>query len=748
MGLFGRFRAAPGSGRNAAESSEQTAPALIEQGNALEGEGLLDQALERYKQAVRLAPTLARAHLNVGNVLLAMGDTEAAVAAYTAALANDPDYAAAHFNIGNAHFRSGRTEAALAAYDKATELKPDFVDAQAGRSLALADLDRLDEAVAGYRQVLQIKPDYAEMHYCLGNALSRLGRVAEAAQSFRRAGELKPDLLEAHTGLGGALHDLGQLQEAASSYRRALELRPDFPEVHGNLGNVLRDLGQLEQAAASYRRLLALQPTSAEAYSNLGVALSELNRFDEAMASYRRALELNPDLPGLHNNIGNAQKDLGQLDAAEQSYRQGLKIKPDDGELQSNLLFLHNYRANLSAAALLAEARRYGDSVERRARPYAVWPNTREPNRRLRVGLLSGDFRAHPVGYFLDSILEVLASTARDQLELCAYPSYFCDDAVTRRIKAHCHRWQSAMGLSDESLARRIHDDGIDILIDLSGHTAHNRLPVFAWKPAPVQATWLGYLATTGVKAIRYLIADAWTLPETEEANFTEEIWRIPESYLCFTPPSDNTAIGPLPASASGHITFGSFNNLTKMNDAVVALWSRVLESVPNSRLFLKSRQLAESSVRRGVVEQYARHGVDGERLILEGLVPRSEYLKPYRRVDIALDPFPYTGITTSVENLWMGVPILTLAGKSFLSRQGIGLMMNAGLPEWIADDPDDYVARAVSHSADLPALASLRRGLRDRVLASPIFDAPRFARHFEAALRGMWRKWCEGEVR
>jgi protein O-GlcNAc transferase len=747
MGLFSRFRAPAGGGRGEAETPGQDAPALIEQGNALEDEGLLERALECYQEAVRLAPNLARAHLNHGNVLLAMGDAEAAVAAYATALSHDPDYAAAHYNIGKANFTSGRPQAALAAFDRAIELKPDFVDAEVGRSLLLADLGRLDEAVAGYLRVLAIKPDYAEMHYCMGNALNGLGRVAEAAQCYRRAAGLKPDYLEAHGSLGSALQDLGQLDEAAASYRTALELKPDYAEVHGNLGNVLRNLGQLEQAAASYGRVLAIQPESAEACSNLGVALSELGRFDEAMASFHRALELNRDLPGLHNNIGNTLKDLGQLDRAETSYLQGLKIKPDDSELHSNLLFLQNYRANLSAPLLLAQAVRYGDMATRRARPYAAWSNTREPDRRLRVGLLSGDFRAHPVGYFLDSMLEVLASAAPDQLELHAYPSYFCNDAVARRIKAHCHRWQSALGLSDESLARRIHDDGIDILIDLSGHTAHNRLPVFAWKPAPVQATWLGYLATTGLKAIDYLIADAWTLPKTEEANFTEEIWRLPQSYLCFTPPTDGIDVGPLPALGNGHVTFGSFNNLTKMNDAVVALWARVLASVPNSRLLLKSRQLTDASVRQRVLDDYARHGVDGARLILEGLVPRSEYLKPFRRIDIALDPFPYTGITTSVESLWMGVPVLTLAGKSFLSRQGVGLMMNADLPEWIAHDADDYVARAASHAADLRALASLRGGLRERALASPIFDAPRFAHHFQAALRGMWRKWCGAEV-
>jgi FkbM family methyltransferase len=266
---------------------------------------------------------------------------------------------------------------------------------------------------------------------------------------------------------------------------------------------------------------------------------------------------------------------------------------------------------------------------------------------------------------------------------------------------------------------------------------------MFALKPAPVQVSWLGYFATTGVAEIDYLIADPWTLPESEEINFTEKIWRLPETRLCFTVPDVVLEVAPLPAIGSGYITFACFNNLTKMNDAVVALWARVLAAVPNSRLFLKAKQLNIEAVRQSTFERFAAHGIAAERLILEGPAPRAEYLAAYQRVDIALDPFPYTGGTTTAEALWMGVPVLTLAGKSFLSRQGVGLLMNTGLSEWVAEDHDDYIARAVSHASDLQVLSLLRGGLRQQVLASPIFDAQRFAEHFEAALRGMWQAWC-----
>ena len=347
------------------------------------------------------------------------------------------------------------------------------------------------------------------------------------------------------------------------------------------------------------------------------------------------------------------------------------------------------------------------------------------------------------MGYFAESVLAALASDCAGRLELFVYATQAAGDAVTVRIKAYCHRWRAVSQLSDEALAATIRDDGVDILIDLSGHTADNRLPMFAWKPAPVQATWLGYFATTGVMAIDYLVADPWTLPAEEEVNFTETIWRLPETRLCFTPPDEAVAIAPLGAIGNGQLTFGCFNHLTKVNDDVVALWARILAAIPEATLLLKAKQLQEPEARLAVIERFAAQGIAGDRLRLEGPTPRADYLDAYNRVDIALDPFPYPGGTTTVEALWMGVPVLTLAGSSFISRQGVGLLMNAGLPDWIATDPDDYVARAVAHGSDVRQLASLRAGLRQQVMISPLFDAPRFARHFETALRGMWQRWC-----
>ncbi|MHB8354888.1 MAG: tetratricopeptide repeat protein, partial [Burkholderiales bacterium] len=697
-------------------------------------------ALFELQRATELLPDDAEAHGNLGNALKDLGRLDDAVASYHMALKFKPDYAETHYNLGNALQDLGRLDDAVESYHRALKFKPDFAEGHNNLGVAFKDLERLDDAVASYRLALEIRPDYAEAHYNLGNALKGLRQPDDAVASYHRALEIKPDFADAHSNLGNALSDLGQYDDAVASYHQALKFKPDYAEAHSNLGVALKELGRLDDAVASFQRALKFKPDYAEAHNNLGNALKELGLLDDAVASFQRALKFKPDYAEAHYNLGIALKDLGRLDDAVASYHLALKFKPGYAEAHSNLLFTHNYLSGQPAEALLSEAMRYGTLVGRQANAYQKWPNLPDPDRCLRVGLVSGDLCAHPVGHFVESVLGALAAHASGRLELIAYPSHFRCDALTERIKACCCGWHSAVGLSNEQLAKQIRDDGIDILMDLSGHTRHNRLPMFAWKPAPVQVSWLGYFATTGVTAMDYLIADPWTLPESEEAYFTEKIWRLPETRLCFTPPDVDVQVGPLPALSNGYITFGCFNNLTKMNDEVVALWAKILLSIPNSRLFLKAKQLNESSVRKNTIERFVTHGIDASRLVLEGYEPRKEYLAAYHRVDMAVDPFPFTGGTTSVEGLWMGVPVLTLAGEHFLSRQGVGILMNAGLPEWIATDTDDYVARAVSHAADLQRLAALRNGLRQQVLASPLFDASRFARHFESALRGMWR--------
>ena len=689
-------------------------------------------------------PTSGFAWSILGGALHMQGKDVLPVLEKTAELT--PHHAAAHNNLGGALKASGRIDEAIASFERALAINPDLAQAHNNLGIIFHDLGQHDRALKSLHRAQEIDPHFADAHYNLGNTLRDLEQLEKAVNCYRRALEIQPDFVKALSNLGRVLGDLGQSEQEVECYRRALIIDPELAEVHFNLGNSLKGRGQPEEAAASYQRALKIKPDFVKALSNLGGVLGELGQSEQGIECYRRALIIDPEFAQAHFNLGNCLKDRGQLQDALASYQRALEVKPDFMEAMSSILFSQNFLYHQPTEILMAQARRFGDMVLKKARPYVDWTSSAETDRCLRVGLVSGDLKNHPVGYFLEGVMAALRADFADRLEIFVYLADKETDDLTERIKACCHAWHCVAGLSDEKLAGQIHDAEIDILIDLSGHTDHNRLSMFAWKPAPVQASWLGYFATTGVGAIDYLIADSWTLPKSEEVNFTEKIWRLPETRLCFSEPKQTEStwrVSALPALTNQYITFGCFNNLTKMNDVVVALWSRVLAAVPGSRLFLKAYQLKEASVRQETIERFAAHGIGSERLILEGPNSREAYFSAYHKVDIALDPFPYTGGTTSAESLWMGVPVLTLAGERFLARQGVGLMMNAGLSEWVACDADDYVARAKSHAGDVQRLAALRGGLRQQVLDSPLFDAPRFAKHFEAALRDMWRIWC-----
>ena len=659
-----------------------------------------------------------------------------AVAAAQRMTENFPHCDVAWKTLGRALQLLGRSEEALDSLQTAAILSPLDASIQSDLGFIYQKLGKPIEAESCCKRALRIDPHNFEAHSNLGITLLSQGRFAEAETSHRKATQIKPNSAQAVFNLGNTLRNLGKLKEAEASYRRALQIMPQFAEAHSNLGLVLYYLGRLKDAEGSYRLSLQIEPNDPYTLNNMGNLLKDLGRLVEAEECYRQALRIEPGFAEAYCHIGFIQRELFRFDEAEANFRRALQLKPDHFDAHGALLFSMNY--NSHAAHLIEDARRYGHMLaEKVATRFTSWRCVEQPQR-LRVGMVSGDLRQHPVGQFLES---VLANISPVHIELFAYPTHTVEDDITARLKPRFAAWKPLLGLRDEAAARLIHDDAIHVLIDLSGHTAHNRLPMFAWKPAPIQISWLGYLGTTGVTEMDYVLGDSHTILMEDESNFTEAVWRLPETYICFTPPDAEIAVNRLPALSTGHVTFGSFNNLTKMNERVSALWARILQAVPDSKLFLKAKQLESAPARNDVIQRFSRLGIDADRLIMKGFVPRAEYLSPHHEVDIALDPFPYPGITTSVESLWMGVPVLTLAGKHFLSRQGVGLLTNVGLPDWIAADEDDYICRAVTQAGNLTQLADLRRRLRHQVLTSPVFDAPRFASHFEAALREMWRK-------
>jgi len=590
------------------------------------------------------------------------------------------------------------------------------------------------------RALIERYPDSSFGWKAQGSLLSHLGRSADALVSLQQAAILHPVDAEIYNNRGITLNALDRLEEATKSYQRACRVAPDYAEAYYNLGITLQGMRRLEDAIYSYRCALLLKPDHASAYNNLGNLCQEIGRLREAEASCRAALQIRPRYAEACYNLGITLQDLGHLDEAQAKYVQALNLKPDYLEAIDNLLLLLNYVSDCSATQYLGWAGYYGERVrERVAAKFTSWSCPEQPTR-LRVGFVSGDIGNHPVGYFLESLLNCLDPAS---MELLAYPTVDRNDEVTARIRYLVASWKPLYGMGDGAAAQLIHDDGVHVLIDLSGHTRGNRLPVFAWKPAPVQVSWLGYFASTGVKEIDYFLGDRYTARTDEACHFTEKLWQLPECHMCFTAPDVPLEVAPLPARTSGEITFGCFNNLTKINDAVITVWTKILRALPRSRLFLKTRQLAEASIRETTRRRFAGLGVGADRLIMEGWSPREEYLAAYHHVDIALDPFPYPGGTTSIEALWMGVPTITKRGDRFLAHQGESIAHHAGLSDWIAADEEEYVSKAIAFASDPDQLAHLRSGLRQQLLTSPLIDAPRFAQHFEAALRDIWTQWC-----
>ena len=636
--------------------------------------------------------------------------------------------------------QNGRINESLIASQKSVQL--DLHDAEARNNLGntLKELGKLDESEASLRQAIELKPDFAEAHNNLGVTLKAQGKLNEAEVSYRQAIVLKPNYAEAHSNLGVTLEAQGKLKESEASLRQAIALKPNYAEGHNNLGNILKEQGKLDESEASLRQAIELKPDFAEAHNNLGVTLKAQGKLNEAEVSCRQAIKLKPDYAKAYNHLGVILQKLGRLNEAEASYRQAMKLKPDYAEAHSNLLFLYS-GFMYESSHYLKKAREYGQQIAKSVvSKYSTWlcvGNTKI----LRVGMVSGDLKNHPVGYFLEEFLNQLDEF---DFELYAYTTQSNEDDLTLRIKPGFTRWKSLVGISDVDAADHIYNDGIHILIDLSGHTAQNRLPIFAWKPAPVQISWLGYFASTGVAQIEYILGDPYVTP-TEEANhFSEKIWQLPESYICFTEPEVDIDVVSLPALDKKKVTFGCFNKIARITDPVVRVWSEILHAVPTAVLFLKDKNFEVESIRESFYDRFKVNGIQKDRLILEGQSPRSKYLAAYNRVDIALSPFPYGGGTTSAEGLWMGVPVITMQGNHFLSHLGESIANNTGLSDWIAVDEEDYVAKAIAFSTDLEGLEKLRSRLRAQVLSRPLFDAEGFANHFKNALRGMWKRFEE----
>lgn len=642
--------------------------------------------------------------------------------------------------------------------------------------LAAQRAGQLEKAAMLYRRVLQRVPNQPDALYLLGLVVQKGGQHAEAVELFARATRANPKLARAHLQRGFSLNSLEQPEAATAAFQAAIAGEPNLAEAHHQLGNTLRKLKRLPEALVSLREATRLAPADAVLWLSRGVAGMDCGQFDEAVECFRNAVKLNPSLPEAHEILGQALLAQQRTEEARRHLNEALRLRPDFAEAHhdlarlsvdegllteavahyrkalalktapethSNLLFQLHYLPETEPGQHFVEHRRWSEWFERPSqRNWQAHINDPTPDRRLRIGYVSPDLRDHPLVSFFGPIL---AGHHRDRFETFCYANVATPDAVTERLRGQAGQWRDIHGLSPGAVADLVRQDGIDILVDLAGHTTDHSLLAFAHKPAPIQVTWMGYPNTTGLDAMDYRLTDALSDPPglTEQWH-SERLVRLPNSFLCYGAAPGCPEVVPLPALANGYITFGSFNNFRKLSDPTVELWARLLRELPTARLLLKSQGLGNPMAANRLRDRFVRAGVSAERVELRRAgLSREDHMGLYHRVDICLDPFPYNGTTTTGDALWMGLPVVTLIGRSHVSRVGLSMVSQLGYPEWAVETPEAYVVKCRELASDLPSLARLRAGLREQMRRSPLGDAPRFMGHLETAYRAMWKEWC-----
>lgn len=730
-------------------------------GNALHAQGHVSEAMAHYQEAIRLQPTFAEAQNNLGTAFQDQGRLAEAIACYREALRLRPAYAEACHNLGAALHLMGHLTEASTCFQEALRLRPDYVYAHVGLARTLHGQGNLEAAEAHLREALRLtnaaEPDrkagsqqgtwearrLADLHNHLGAVLHQQGKSAEALTHIEAAVRKQPDNALFHVNLGLVLQGQGRLAEAMTCFQQALCLQPECAEAHYNLGNAWKDQWRWEEAVSHYQQAVRFQPDHALAHNNLGAALQSQGRLTEAIAHYQTALRLQPNHAATHNNLGLALQAQGRLAEAMAQYHEALRLEATEQTLREahdNLLFCMNHDPDATPAELFEEHRQWA-AVRAYQGPVIVHRNPPTPERRLRIGYVSADFRNHPVAWFMGP---VLAAHQHDEFQVFCYADVPSPDAATVSLQQHASVWRSTISWSDDDLARCICDDAIDILVDLAGHTAHNRLGVFARRPAPVQVTYLGYPSTTGLTSIDYRLTDAVADPPGEPTWSTEELVRLPGTFCCFGPPPNTPEPNALPAISNGRLTFGSLHKLIKLNARVLDLWCRLLHALPDSRMLLAYDVLA-GDTKDFYREQFRQRGIDDGRLdIRQAVAKGQQHFRLYHEIDVVLDTFPWSGHATTCEALWMGVPIVSLRGNRHAGRMTASILTSLGLTDLVANTTDDFVAIGTRLASAQDRLVYLRTNLRSLMRAAPLCDGPGFTRGLENAYRTMWRRWCE----
>ncbi|HEY2342365.1 MAG TPA: tetratricopeptide repeat protein [Chthoniobacteraceae bacterium] len=715
------------------------AQARCDLGNAYQGAGKFTEAVASYREALRLAPDFADANNNLGNALHALRQYGEAITAYGEALRCRPDFPIAYNNLGNALLASERRTDAIVAYRQALERRPNYADAHCNLGIALCLERDFAGAVESFQRAISCRTGFAPAHFRLGGALLGLRRFDEAIAAYREAIRLEAGDPRFRNDLGSALIETGQLDEAVAELREAIRMKPDYAEAWNNLGVVLLALNRMNEAIAAGRSALLCDPKFVDGYYNLANALKFGGNLDEAGSVCRKGLEIHPDHAESYNGLGNILKEQGRLEEAIAAYRQAVKLKSDYVEAQSNLILTFCYWQESDPREILAECleweRQHAAVFEEQV---SRFENDRSPERRLRVGYVSPDFRFHVAGR---QVLSLLRAHDRERVEIFCYSNVLQSDSFTQEIRSQSDHWRNIVGLPDETAAAMIRADRIDILVDLALHTARQRLLVFARKPAPIQVTYLGYPGTSGLRVMDYRLSDPQLDPlDADMTCYREKTFRLPHTYWCYEPLLETPPVSPLPATTAGYVTFGCLNNFAKVSAKSIDLWLEILVAVPSSRLLLHApRGDCQEETRR----KFARRDLTPERLEFVERCSWAEYLQNLQRIDIALDPFPFNGGITTCDALWMGIPMVTLSGASAVGRAGRSVLFNLGLPELVAETPERYREIALELAGDLPRVAALRASLRERFEQSSLRDAAGFACNIESAYRAMWKDSC-----
>jgi predicted O-linked N-acetylglucosamine transferase (SPINDLY family) len=683
--------------------------AEIEKALCYHNNGQLQRAEELYRQILSHRPSHPDALHLLGVVLHQTGDHQTAIRYIREAIRHKSDDPYFYGNLGVVYYTS----------------------------------DCLDPAMACYHKALELKPDYADAYNNLANVFRRQGNLKQAAAYYRKALDFQPHDAVAINNLARVYREMGRFEDEISCYQKALQVAPDHVQTYLNQGNAYQHQGQLDKAIDCYQKALEKNPDYAEAYNNCGTALLTQGKLSQSLLCFQKAIQYHPQYADAYNNLGNIFHNQGQFDQAIFCFQKTMEIKPDYVRAHCNLLYSLHHIPSVGPQRLFEEAKKWwrdhGFKQDRSRHPKSTW----EPDRRLKIGYVSPDFREHSVSYFFRPVLEFCN---RNSFEIFCYSDAKRPDTITAQIKALSDHWRDTTWLSDAALAHSIKQDGIDILVDLAGHTSGNRLSVFARKPAPVQVTWLGYPGTTGIPVVDFRLTDDICDPPGESDHYhSEKLIRLPDGFLCYRPPENAPSISGLPVRETDRVVFGSFNNLPKVNEQVIALWSKILRHIPGSCLKLKSKQLADERTRRRIGESFSGQGIPSQRIILLPPTPSTaEHLALYHQVDIGLDPFPYNGTTTTCEALWMGVPVISLRGDRHSSRVGASILSRVGLGELIAESEQQYVQIGMELARNPERLEKLRAEMRSRMCNTELCNGELFARNIEHTYQKIWRNWCQ----